>query len=146
MAITLTHPTDSSITWVSGNRGKRPNWVKAILAANPELLPVTVKEEEFVAPTDPNALRFWKWAGLNDDEGRGAAVTHPCIVCAKSGPEAIVTLNKTFKSPVNAVEWATCWKEVSPKDIVGISKVGAYAWNKATLSWDERKILNAVQA
>jgi hypothetical protein len=142
MTITLTHPTDPSITWVSGKVGKRPNWVKEILLANPNLLPS--KEKEVFVPASEDStprLRYWKWNGLNDEDGKGAAVTTPCLVGAMSAQEALVALNKTFKTAVMATEWATCWKEVSPSVVELGGRLGVFVWNKATTAWDERKCI-----
>jgi hypothetical protein len=137
MPITLTHPTDSSITWTSGFRGKRPNWVKAILEADPTLLPVTAKEETFIPPTDPNVVRYWKWNGLNDEDGKGIALI-PCIVGAKSGAEALSYLNKTFKNPVFGSEWTNCWREVPAKNVELGGKEGVFTFNKITSVWEQR--------
>jgi len=138
MPITLTHPEDPTKTWTSGFRGKRPNWVVAMLNANPNLLPPTPKEKEaFVPPTDPNVTRYWKWNGLNDEDGEGGDIVTPCIVGAKSANEALVELNKTFRIPVMQTEWATCWREISAKDIqLG---EGVFQFNKATSVWEQRK-------
>lgn len=146
MTITLTHPTDPSITWTSGFRGKRPNWVKAILEANPNMLPNAPKEEVFVPSTDPNVVRYWKWNGLNDEDGKGSAITTPCIVGAKTPSDARIALNKTFRTPVMDNEWNTCWKEISAKDVLLGGKEGAFMLNKKTNTWEERKNLYAASS
>jgi hypothetical protein len=142
MTITLTHPTDPSIKWISGNRGKRPNWVNEILSANPNLLPS--KEKEVFVPASEDStprLRYWKWNGLNDEDGKGAAVTTPCLVGAMSAQEALVALNKTFKTPVMQTEWQVCWVEISPSAVELGGKVGVFTFNKVTNVWEQRKDL-----
>lgn len=139
MTITLTHPTDPTKTWVSGNRGKRPNWVKDILAANPNLLPSSSKEETFVPVVDDTPrLRYWRWNGLNDEDGKGIPLTY-CIVGAMTEHEAVTSLNKTMSTPVMPMEWATCWKEISPETVLLGGKIGVFEQNKITKDWEERK-------
>lgn len=140
MTITLTNPADPTITWTSGKRGKRPNWVKAILAADPTLLPVKEEEDEFVSTPDDNTprLRYWRWNGLNDEDGKGIPLTL-CIVGAMTSTEAVNALNKTMSIPVMPAEWATCWKEISPDTVSLGGKVGVFVQNKVTKEWEERK-------
>lgn len=139
MPITLTHPTDPTKTWTSGFRGKRPNWVKDILAADPTLLP-TKEKEEFVPVADDNTprLRYWRWNGLNDEDGKGIPLTY-CIVGAMTEHEAVTSLNKTMSTPVMPTEWTTCWKEISPDTVSLGGKTGVFVQNKLTKEWEERK-------
>ncbi len=140
MSITLTHPTDPTKTWTSGFRGKRPNWVKDILAADPTLLPAKDKEDSTYVPADDNTprLRYWRWNGLNDEDGHGIPLTY-CIVGAMTENEAITALNKTMRTPVMPTEWATCWKEISPETVSLGGKVGVFVQNKLSMEWEERK-------
>lgn len=139
MTITLTHPTDPTKTWVSGNRGKRPNWVKEILAKDPNLLPSKEKDETYV-PVDDNTprLRYWRWNGLNDEDGKGIPLTY-CIVGGMTSDDAIKRLNKTFSTPVMPAEWATCWVEVDPANVTLGGKVGVFEKLKGSADWVERK-------
>jgi hypothetical protein len=141
MTITLTHPTDSTVTWTSGKRGKRPNWVNAILAADPTLLPKKQSEEdEFVSTVDDNTprLRYWRWNGLNDEDGKGIPLTL-CIVGGMTVQDAMTRLNKTFSTPVMPAEWATCWKEINPENVQLGGKVGVFEKKKGSTDWVERK-------
>lgn len=139
MTITLTHPSDPSIKWISGNRGKRPTWVKEILAKDPTLLPTTEKETSYT-PEDDNTprLRYWRWNGLNDEDGKGIPLTL-CLVGAMTPTEAMTRLNKTFTTPVQPAEWQACWKEVNPSNVQLDNKMGVFVMNKATNVWEERK-------
>jgi len=140
MPITLTHPTDSTITWVSGNRGKRPNWVKAILEADSTLLPSTKEEKTFVSTVDDTPrLRYWHWNGLNDADGRGIPLTF-CIVGAMTQKDAVDSLNKTMTTPVMPAEWAVCWREISPSSVDLGGKLGVFVLNKITKEWEERQV------
>ena len=139
MTITLTHPTDPTIKWVSGNRGKRPNWVKDILAKDPTLLPVKEKEETYVPVEDDTPrLRYWRWNGLNDEDGKGIPLTL-CIVGGMTPTEAITRLNKTFTTPVQPMEWQACWLEVNPANIELGGRVGVFEKQKGSTDWVERK-------
>jgi hypothetical protein len=59
--ITLTNPTDPTISWTSGKRGPRPAWVVQILETDPTLLP---KKEAVVAEkvslTNPHTGATWE--------------------------------------------------------------------------------------
>jgi len=140
MSITLTHPTDPTKTWTSGFRGKRPNWVKDILAANPNMLPSKEKDEEAYVPADDNTprLRYWRWNGLNDEDGKGIPLTL-CIVGGMTPEDAMKRLNKTFSTPVMPAEWMTCWKEVDPANVTFGGKVGVFEKKKDSPDWVERK-------
>lgn len=141
MTITLTHPTDSTVTWTSGKRGKRPNWVNAILAADPTLLPKKQSEEdEFVSTPEDDSprLRYWRWNGLNDEDGKGIPLTL-CIVGGMTVQDAMTRLNKTFTTPVMPAEWNACWKEVNPENVQLNGRVGVFEQNKTTKEWEERK-------
>lgn len=140
--ITLVNPADPTQVWTSGKRGRFPRFVTEMLKANPNLLPS--KEKEVFVPSSENStprLRYWKWNGLNDEDGKGASVTTPCLVGAMSAHEALVALNKTFKTPVLGTEWQNCWVEISPSVVELGNRLGVFVWNKSTTTWDERKVL-----
>ncbi len=142
MTITLINPVDPTQIWQSGKRGRMPKFVTDMLKANPNLLPS--KEKEVFVPSSEDTsprLRYWKWNGLNDEDGKGASVTTPCLVGAMSAQEALVALNKTFKTPVLGTEWQNCWVEISPSVVELGGKLGVFTFNKATSVWEERKNL-----
>lgn len=144
MTITLTHPTDPTKTWTSGFRGKRPNWVKDILAANPNMLPSKEKEGSAYVPVEDNTprLRYWKWKGLEDLEDEDSRITtrNLCVVGGMTPEDAMKRLNKTFSTPVMPTEWATCWKEIDPANVTILGgKVGVFEKMKDSIDWIERK-------
>ncbi len=143
MPITLTHPTDSSITWTSGFRGKRPKWVTEILAKDPTLLPVKEKESTYVPAVDNTPrLRYWKWKGLEDLEDEDSRVTSRtlCVVGGMTPEDAMTRLNKTFSTPVMPTEWVACWKEIDPANVTILGgKVGVFEKKKDSADWVERK-------
>ena len=143
--ITLKHPTEPGVTWTSGKRGKRPNWVKDMLAADPTLLPSKGDTEEIegIVPvtTIPTGVRYWKWV---DQDGKP---TKPCIVGAKTPQEAFMSLNKVFKFPVFDTEWKLCWREIYAKefdaDIAALKEQeGVFTYNESTKTWEPRKNVN----
>jgi hypothetical protein len=139
MTITLTHPTDPSIKWISGKKGKRPNWVNDILAKDPTLLPIKEKETSYTPEEDTTPrLRYWRWNGLNDEDGKGIPLTL-CIVGGMTVQDAMTRLNKTFTTPVMPAEWATCWVEIDPANVALNGKLGVFEKQKGTTDWVERK-------
>jgi hypothetical protein len=138
--ITLVNPADPTQIWVSGKRGKRPTFVTEMLKANPNLLPSKEKNEAYVPPADDNTprLRYWRWNGLNDEDGKGIPLTY-CIVGAMTPHEAMKRLNKTFNTPVMPSEWGACWREVNPENVQLGGRMGVFEQNKISKEWEERK-------
>jgi hypothetical protein len=135
--ITLKHPTDPNVTWTSGKRGKRPNWVKDMLAADPTLLPSkedAASEAPIVAA--PESVRYWKWV---DQDGKP---TKPCIVGAKTPQEAFMSLNRAFKFPVFDTEWKLCWREIDAATVSLNQQEGVFTFNDVTSAWEPRKNVN----
>jgi carbonic anhydrase len=121
--------------WESGNRGKPPKWVS--------LHPDYIKWKEQKANTPiisqsqtvqilDNVLKFWKFSS-NNREFKSSTI---CVVAAMSNIEAMQMLNKTFKNPVTANEFASLWTLTS---INGLTKEGVYE-RIGNEDWKERTI------
>lgn len=134
--ITLTNPANSSETWTSGKRGRKPGWVVDILNANPTMLPEKPKENAPIVPAK-NGVRYWKWVDQDNQPTRW------CVVVAKSEQEAVMSLNKTFKQPVFDSEWRLCWREIDHSIVPSLTEqVGVFGFNKVTGLWEARPVIS----
>lgn len=140
--ITYTNPLDATITWTSGGRGRRPNWVNELIDNGSITMVAKKKVITDESTTKPsNGMKYWKWTGPRDvdDDYGGTCINVRIYVASMSIGEAIRELNKTFRNQVSLLEFSTCWKEIEPDEFMIRPTSGVWQMLKGETGWTERK-------